>query len=256
MAPKKVDKEALRLEIEERIVARAKADDEETKRLKIESRLCAEAQAQDAEIAEAIAHAAKMEAERLRLEQERIEAERAALRLKIEAELVEVARAENAADEARAEAERLRQERADLVVLAPVLNDMRTAAQRTALTACWEEIRALYSSWGQATVRPGQLACGVRLARCGVSPEAVRMLAAQLMGSARGDEAASVVEDATGVDLRLLDVFLRRGGYSELLLGKDSAMAGKLAAAVAAASESGELPKRSPPVPSMTPPTP
>ena len=73
----------------------------------------------------------------------------------------------------------------DLIALAPTLNDERTAALRSALTAQWDEIRSLYSSWGIPTVRPGQLACGAKLAQCDASPEGVRELAARVMGSKR-----------------------------------------------------------------------
>ena len=245
MAPKKAN-EALRLQIEETIVARAQADDAETKRRLIEKRLIAEAEVQDANIAEEIARLERLEAQRRAEAQRRLEAAQAARRLKIEAELLAVAQEENAADEARAEAERLRQEREDLVALAPVLSDERTAAPRSALTACWEEMRSLYMSWGHSTVKPGQLACGAKLVRSSVSPQAVRELAAQLMrGGGGGTEGE---EGAGGVDLRLLDVFLRRGGFSELLLRKDRAMAAKLADAIAA-SGADELPMRLPPPP-------
>jgi hypothetical protein len=123
MAPKKakVDpkQEAARLVIEERLVLEAKLDDEEVARIKIEKRLVPLAQKADREAAAA----EKAEKERREAERLRIEAERVARRLKLEAGLVSEAQQADAAIEAAIEAERLEQERQDLAALRSALGD-------------------------------------------------------------------------------------------------------------------------------------
>ena len=230
MAPKKNPKqEALRLEIEERLAQEAQADDVETKRLVIEQRLIAGANADDKAIADEIARIEAEILQRLEAERRKREAAQARRRIKIEQDMVAMAQEEDAAEEARREAVRLEQERHDLRTLSHTLCDQSTATQRAALTACWDRIASIYSSWGDK-VSPGSLSCGARLAQASVRPEDVRALVGQLM---RGQQQADGLEAPPhGVDFRLLDVLLRRGGFSDLVLKRDDATLVKMAKAV------------------------
>jgi hypothetical protein len=203
MAPKKakVDpkQEAARLVIEERLVLEAKLDDEEVARMKIEKRLVLLAQKADREAAAA----EKAEKERLEAERLRIEAERVARRLKLEAGLVSEAQQADAAIEAAIEAERLEQERQDLAALRSALGDAELVLTCRALTVQWEQIEPLFRCWGSEQIGPREFLAGLQLLNLVFDSGEV----SRLFGS--------IAPSPHRVELRLLDVLLRRGGLGE-----------------------------------------
>lgn len=231
MAPKAKKQDALRAEIEERLCAQAERDDLTTRQQIIEKRLIEEAEAADAATEAELKRLAEIERQRqAELERQREEA-RARRRLQIEAKLIAAAKADDAAEDARREAIRLAQEKLDLAALAETLLDEQSGRPRAALTACWDEISRLYSGWGAATIRPGALVCGATLAKADVCAVEVRQLVARLRGIGG---AAGQADEA---ELRLLNMLLKRGGYSEQALQRDQAILAKVTEAIATTAE-------------------
>lgn len=244
MAPKKPAKvdpkqEAARLVIEERLVLEAKLDDEEVARMKIEKRLVLLAQKADREAAAA----EKAEKERREAERLRIEAEKAARRLKLEAGLVSEAQQADAAIEAAIEAERLEQERQDLAALRSALGDAELVLTCRALTIQWEHIEPLFRCWGSEQIGPREFLAGLQLLNLVFDFGEVSRLF------------RCIAPSPHRVELRLLDVLLRRGGLGERARrakrghGDPIAPATAATAGPAAASASPRAPPAEPPLP-------
>ena len=244
MAPKKPAKvdpkqEAARLVIEERLVLEAKLDDEEVARMKIEKRLVLLAQKADREAAAA----EKAEKERREAERLRIEAEKAARRLKLEAGLVSEAQQADAAIEAAIEAARLEQERQDLAALRSALGDAELVLTCRALTIQWEHIEPLFRCWGSEQIGPREFLAGLQLLNLVLDFGEVSRLF------------RCIAPSPHRVELRLLDVLLRRGGLGERARrakrghGDPIAPATAATAGPAAASASPRAPPAEPPLP-------
>ena len=244
MAPKKPAKvdpkqEAARLVIEERLVLEAKLDDEEVARMKIEKRLVLLAQKADREAAAA----EKAEKERREAERLRIEAEKAARRLKLEAGLVSEAQQADAAIEAAIEAARLEQERQDLAALRSALGDAELVLTCRALTVQWEHIEPLFRCWGSEQIGPREFLAGLQLLNLVLDFGEVSRLF------------RCIAPSPHRVELRLLDVLLRRGGLGERARrakrghGDPIAPATAATAGPAAASASPRAPPAEPPLP-------
>ena len=201
MAPKKPSKKELEAQaeaqviIEARLVQEAAEEDAAIARVLIEDTLVRKAREEDAEYEAWLKARAEAEAAAL-------EAAQAAARLSIEKRMVSEARTRDAEEDARREAARAAQEAADRQALADALADDALEHCCTVLTNNWSRIEPLYTHWGEQRITPTVLQTG--LAQIGLRVPLEPL--ARLFGT---------IDVSRRVELRLLHVLLRVGGFAE-----------------------------------------
>ena len=168
-----------------------------------------------AEAVETVAEAvAALETEYAQWEADR-RARRAAARDRLrdhaEATMLEDAKAADATLDMRLLANWSAHTSEDVQAFSAVLRDPTTAAARAKLTARWDEISSLLSSWQPPRVPKKAFMYALHLAGCQVADEAVSTLFNEL--SDVGETSGANHE----VELRRLHALLRRGGFSEMV---------------------------------------